>query len=75
LNGEDENVHKILAERTVANYSPLLNGIKLLIIDEAQNVPQIGLILKLIIDEFPFLTIIYKYIIYNIFIGENKIYF
>ncbi len=58
LNGEDENVHKILAERTVANYSPLLNGIKLLIIDEAQNVPQIGLILKLMIDEFPSLTII-----------------
>ncbi len=51
LNGEDSTALALLAERSIANYSNLLNNIDLLIIDEAQNIPDIGKILKLIVDE------------------------
>ena len=50
LNGEDIDDANLLKERSVSNYSRLLANIKLLIIDEAQNIPDIGLILKLIVD-------------------------
>ncbi|MDR7369805.1 ATP-binding protein [Flavobacterium aquidurense] len=50
LNGEDINDINLLKERSVNNYKRLLSGIDLLVIDEAQNVPEIGLILKLIVD-------------------------
>ncbi|MNL07356.1 hypothetical protein D3C87_1280290 [compost metagenome] len=50
LNGEDINDVNLLKERSVNNYKRLLSGIDLLVIDEAQNVPDIGLILKLIVD-------------------------
>lgn len=51
LNAEDSDVQEILSVRTVANYQRLLGDIKLLIIDEAQVIPDIGRILKLMIDE------------------------
>jgi predicted AAA+ superfamily ATPase len=38
-------------ERTAAHYRQLLSGVDLLIIDEAQNIPEIGKILKLIVDD------------------------
>mgnify|MGYP000771729669 FL=1 len=41
----------LLNERSVANYRHLLEGIDLLAIDEAQNIPDIGSKLKLIVDE------------------------
>jgi uncharacterized protein len=50
LHGEDEDVKTLLAQRSVANYSRLLQGIELLVIDEAQALPEIGKILKLIVD-------------------------
>lgn len=58
FNGEDQDVQILLATRTVANYQRLLGKAKLLIIDEAQVVPEIGKILKLFIDSFKDLTII-----------------
>lgn len=58
LNGEDENVHDLLEEKSVANYKRLTSGISLLIIDEAQVVTDIGKKLKLMIDEIPELKII-----------------
>lgn len=42
FNGEDQDVQTLLATRTVANYKRLLGNAKLLIIDEAQVVPEIG---------------------------------
>lgn len=51
LNGEDANTLALLAERSISNYRNLLNNIDLLVIDEAQNIPEIGNILKLIVDE------------------------
>jgi predicted AAA+ superfamily ATPase len=50
LNGEDEDTHELLAKRTAANYKRLLNGYDLLVIDEAQAIPDIGKKLKLIVD-------------------------
>lgn len=50
LNGEDINDARLLEERSVANYSKLLQNISILVIDEAQNISEIGLILKFIVD-------------------------
>lgn len=58
LNGEDADVLNILENRSIANYQRLLAGQKLLVIDEAQVIPEIGKILKLMIDSFEDLTII-----------------
>jgi len=58
LNGEDINVHDKLAVRTVENYKQLIGTYKLLYIDEAQKIPEIGLKLKLMIDEIKGLKII-----------------
>lgn len=58
MNGEDRNVADILEERSVANYRRLLQDYKLLIIDEAQYVSDIGRKLKLMIDEINPLHII-----------------
>lgn len=57
-NGEDFAVHEILRRRSIQNYKNILGSRKLLIIDEAQNIPEIGLILKLIIDSFENIKII-----------------
>ncbi|WP_300602710.1 ATP-binding protein [Niabella sp.] len=58
LNGEDEDTAQLLQERTVANYKRLLQNSKLLIIDEAQYIPDIGRKVKLMIDEIKPLHII-----------------
>ncbi len=58
LNGEDINVHDRLAIRTVENYKQILGSYRLLYIDEAQKIPEIGLKLKLMIDEIEGLKII-----------------
>lgn len=58
LNGEDITVHDRLAIRSVENYKQLLGSYKLLYIDEAQKIPEIGLKLKLMIDEIDGLKII-----------------
>lgn len=58
LLGEDAQVSEVLQNRTVANYKQLIGDNKLVIIDEAQAVPNIGKILKLMIDSIPGITII-----------------
>lgn len=58
LNGEDINDANLLKERSVANYKRLLNNIDVLVIDEAQTIPEIGLILKLIVDSIEGIKII-----------------
>lgn len=50
LNGEDYTTERLLSERTASNYRQLLSGTDLLIIDEAQNIKEIGMILKLMVD-------------------------
>jgi predicted AAA+ superfamily ATPase len=58
LNGEDADALSLLAEQSVANYRRLLNGVRLLIIDEAHFVPDIMRKAKLMIDEIRPLHII-----------------
>ncbi|WPR74350.1 ATP-binding protein [Algoriphagus sp. NG3] len=58
LNGEDVLDAALLQERSVANYSRLLAGKTLLVIDEAQHIPDIGMILKLIVDSIDGIRVI-----------------
>jgi len=58
LNGEDIDDANLLKERSVSNYKRLLANVNLLVIDEAQNIPDIGKILKLIVDSINGIKII-----------------
>ncbi len=58
LNGEDINVHTKLANSSIENYKQLLGSNRFLYIDEAQKIPEIGLKLKLMVDEIEDLKII-----------------
>ena len=53
LNGEDQRTIDRMAERSVENFKLLLGSAKFLFIDEAQNIPDIGGKLKLLVDEMP----------------------
>lgn len=58
LNGDDLSTTELLADRRVASYRRWLGQTNLLLIDEAQVVPDVGRSLKLLIDSFPELTIL-----------------
>src|ERR1035437_4116699 len=58
LNGEDFSTIDLLERRTVNNYKTLLGTRKILFIDEAQKIPDIGMKLKLVVDEINDLKII-----------------
>ncbi len=58
FNGEDIGSQEVLKARSISNYKRLMGTKKLFIIDEAQKVPDIGNILKLMIDEIKGLKII-----------------
>jgi len=51
LNGEDFSVVEILSRRSVQHYKNLLGDKRVLLIDEAQKIPEIGKVLKLMVDE------------------------
>lgn len=58
LNGEDLDTQEILQQRTATNYKRIAGDAQLLVIDEAQAIPETGKVLKLMIDSLPDLTII-----------------
>lgn len=58
LNGEDFAVHDLLRRRSVQHYKNILGDTRFLIIDEVQKIPDVGNILKLIVDNFPELKIL-----------------
>lgn len=58
LNGEDISIHHKLAERSIENYRSLIGSYRMLYIDEAQKIPDIGHKLKLMIDEIKGLKIV-----------------
>lgn len=58
LNGEDIDTLRLLEQRSIANYTQLLRGVNLLVIDEAQNIPDIGLKIKLMLDEIEGIRVI-----------------
>ncbi len=57
LNGEDLDTATLINDRRVANYRRWLGDTRMLLIDEAQVIPDVGRSLKLLIDSFPDLTI------------------
>ena len=57
LNGDDLSTADLLNDRRVANYRRWLGDTQLLLIDEAQVIPDVGRSLKLLIDSFPSLTV------------------
>ncbi len=57
-NGEDMAIQDALARRTVENYRNLIGSHKMIFIDEAQNIQDIGKVLKLIVDELEGVCII-----------------
>lgn len=58
LNGENFEHEELLKNRSTGYYKRLLENKKLLVIDEAQAIPEIGLKLKLMIDTIPRLKIL-----------------
>ena len=58
LNGESSDTVRMIADKSISNYKRLFAGIDLLAIDEAQHIPDIGMKLKLMVDEIPGLAII-----------------
>lgn len=83
LQGEDMQVSELLQKRTVANYKQLTAGKKVIIIDEAQAIPEIGKILKLLIDSVKGITVIATgsssfdlvYITGEPLVGRNLVYY
>lgn len=53
LNGDSPDVRETLEDITVTKWRAVLGKKKLVVIDEAQRVPGIGLALKLLVDECP----------------------
>lgn len=58
LNGEDADSVALLEPVSIANYRHIFQDVKLLAIDEAQHIPDIGRKLKLIVDEVPDIRVI-----------------
>lgn len=58
LNGDDLDAHSLLAERSISNYRRLLGNTRFLILDEAQEIPEIGKKLKLMVDEIEGLKVL-----------------
>lgn len=58
LNGEDLDTHELVNSRRVSSYNQWVKEVDLLMIDEAQAIPEVGKSLKLLIDTYKELTII-----------------
>ncbi len=58
LNGDDQDTHALLAIQSKANYERLLGNVRFLVIDEAQEIPNIGSKLKLMVDTIEGIKII-----------------
>lgn len=52
LNGDDPAVRKLLTNVNTEQLKNILKGFKTVFVDEAQRIPEIGLTLKLITDQF-----------------------
>jgi predicted AAA+ superfamily ATPase len=58
LNGDTSNARLLLTVHSVEQLRVLIGKHSLLVIDEAQRVPDIGIVLKLIIDNIPHVKVI-----------------
>ncbi|MEO0789701.1 MAG: ATP-binding protein, partial [Bacteroidota bacterium] len=58
LNGEIEEIQRRLSRRNPSNYLDWFGQTRLILIDEAQNIPDVGKVLKLMVDEIPRIKIL-----------------
>ena len=58
LNGDDVESHNLLELQSTANFNRILGDTRFLIIDEAQEIPNIGKKLKLMVDTIPNLKVL-----------------
>ncbi len=58
VNGDQSQFLDILSSRDLNKIKSLVEGYELLFIDEAQRIPEIGLTLKIILDNLPFMKVI-----------------
>jgi len=58
LNGDDIETHQILETQSVIHYKKIIGNHTLLVIDEAQEIPLIGIKLKLMVDSIEGLKIL-----------------
>jgi len=58
LNGDDADIRELFTNATASRFKPVLADINLLVVDEAQRIPEAGLGLKIIHDNFKNIQII-----------------
>ena len=58
LDGDDFTTFSLFEPRTIENFRLLLGSTKLMVIDEAQQIPDLGKSLKLIVDHIPDIKIL-----------------
>lgn len=58
VNGEDQKTIDAFSERSGTRFKQIIGRKKYLIIDEAQNIPDIGKKLKLFVDELPHVCVV-----------------
>ena len=58
IDGDQNRYLDILSSRDFTKIKPLLEGYDLLFVDEAQRIPEIGLALKIILDNLPSLKVL-----------------
>ncbi len=58
VNGEDQKTIDAFSERSGARFKQIIGRKKYLIIDEAQNIPDVGKKLKLFVDELPDVSVV-----------------
>jgi predicted AAA+ superfamily ATPase len=58
LNGDESDIRELFASPNSTRLKHVFNGYRYVVIDEAQGIPGIGLILKIIVDKIPGIQII-----------------
>jgi len=58
LNGDDADVREFLSEISATKLIPIIRNHKIIVLDEAQRIPETGLVLKIIHDNFKDVQII-----------------
>ena len=58
LNGDNPDTKKLLSNITVSSWNMVIGKRKIVVVDEAQSIENIGIALKLVIDEMPHIQVI-----------------
>lgn len=53
VNGDEADIRTLFSDVNSSKLAPIISGYKILVIDEAQRIPNIGMTLKIIHDNFP----------------------